>query len=107
MCKSRLRAVDPEEIEDKLEKESKLNISKYEVRWFESILPRMSIIFTKTFGWNAQVDDTIVEQKNALHQAELEFIKKQGTLRYLKHLEANKEVEDCPICQQKPEEKVC
>lgn len=38
--------------------------------------------------------------------AELEFVKKKGTLRYLEHLEANKEVEDCPICQQKPEEKV-
>lgn len=31
MCKSRLRAVDPEELEDETEKQSKLNISKYEV----------------------------------------------------------------------------
>ena len=80
MCKSRLRAVDPEEIEDKEEK-SRLDISKYEV------------------------DDHVQEFTQQLQAAEMGFVRKQGRLKYLKHLEKNKEVENCPICTQAPETK--
>lgn len=39
-------------------------------------------------------------------QAEEEFIRKLGKLRYLNNLRNTNEVEDCPACCSKPEHKV-
>lgn len=38
--------------------------------------------------------------------AEGDFIKLQGVLKYLKHLENNKEPDACPICKEIPEMRV-
>lgn len=43
------------------------------------------------------------QQKN---QAELNFIRTLGQLKYLAHLEKNKDVEECPVCKTLPEHKV-
>lgn len=42
-----------------------------------------------------------------LQQAELDFVRKCGQLKYLKHLKKNQTVENCPICDTSPETKVC
>lgn len=42
-----------------------------------------------------------------MQEAELNFVRKLGQLKYLNHLRKNKEVEDCPICNTRPETKVC
>lgn len=80
MCKSRLQAFDPVLIEEK-EIKSKLCISKYDV------------------------EDTIIEFKQQMKDAEAEFVRKMGRLKYLNHLEKSKEVDNCPICSQPPENK--
>lgn len=48
-----------------------------------------------------------MEDLNAqMNEAELNFVRKLGQLKYLNHLRKNKEVEDCPICNTRPETKV-
>lgn len=42
-----------------------------------------------------------------IRQAELNFVRKLGQLKYLNHLKKNQQVEDCPICSSPPESKVC
>lgn len=44
--------------------------------------------------------------KSEINEAELNFVRKLGQLKYLNHLRKNKEVEDCPICNTRPETKV-
>lgn len=44
--------------------------------------------------------------KSQMNEAELNFVRKLGQLKYLNHLRKNKEVEDCPICNTRPETKV-
>lgn len=82
MCKSRLRAVEVEEFERTKQKKTKLDIFTFEV------------------------DDTVIEMQNQLKEAELKFLRKLGTLKYLKHLEKNNILENCPICDQQPEGRV-
>lgn len=45
--------------------------------------------------------------KSQLQQAELNFVRKLGQLKYLSHLKKNQIVEDCPICNVQPDTKVC
>lgn len=52
------------------------------------------------------MDDTVGDLVQQLRESELKFVRKLGTLKYLKHLEKNKELENCPICDQQPEHKV-
>uniref|UniRef100_A0A1B0GI16 Putative dna repair protein rad16 n=1 Tax=Lutzomyia longipalpis TaxID=7200 RepID=A0A1B0GI16_LUTLO len=80
MCKSRLEAIRPEDLE-KGEKKSKTQIFTYEIA------------------------DAEEEFRQQLQMAEKEFIRVWGVLKYLKHLEKNTGPEVCPICTQKPEEK--
>lgn len=83
MCKSRLKSVDPEAIKDQPDAKSIMNIPYYEV------------------------DLTIDEHRATLLEAERGFLRAQGTLKYLKHLEKNSVgPELCPICKQMPENKV-
>lgn len=42
-----------------------------------------------------------------IREAELNFVRKLGQLKYLNHLKKNTQVEDCPICSSPPESKVC
>lgn len=42
-----------------------------------------------------------------VREAELNFVRKLGQLKYLNHLKKNQQVEDCPICSSPPESKVC
>lgn len=44
--------------------------------------------------------------KTEINQAELNFVRKLGQSKYLNHLRKNKEIEDCPICNTRPETKV-
>lgn len=83
MCKSRLRIVDPDELERNKQKKTKMDIFIYEV------------------------ESNIEDLTGQLKDSELKFIRKLGTLKYLKHLEQNKELENCPICDLQPEHKVC
>lgn len=82
MCKSRLRVVDKEELERNKQKKTKMDVFTFEV------------------------DDTVADLNGQLKDAELKFIRKMGTLKYLRHLEQNKELQNCPICDQRPEHKV-
>ncbi|KAJ6644541.1 E3 ubiquitin-protein ligase SHPRH, partial [Pseudolycoriella hygida] len=79
MCKSRIRVNDLE-IEDEPTK-STLHISKYEV------------------------DEKLDEFRMEKELAERKFIRIQGILKYLKHLENNVEPDNCPICKEKPTKK--
>lgn len=83
MCKSRLMVYDPIEIGmDKLPANTaNLYVSKYEI---------------------AETMHTVRDQMN---QAELEFVRKMGRLKYLNHLKKSNELENCPICCHQPEEK--
>ncbi|XP_055320162.1 E3 ubiquitin-protein ligase SHPRH [Sitodiplosis mosellana] len=81
MCKSRTQAVDPIELEDESVMDSNLIISKYEV------------------------DENMMDLKGQLQQAELDFVRKLGQLKYLNHLKKNQTVEECPICDTRPETK--
>lgn len=49
----------------------------------------------------------MTDLKNQLKQAELNFVRKLGQIKYLNHLKKNQTVEDCPICNSPPETKVC
>lgn len=82
MCKSRLRVVEQEELERNKQKKTKMDVFTFEVH------------------------DTVEDLNKQLKDSNLKFIRKMGTLKYLKHLEQNKELEDCPICHLKPEHKV-
>lgn len=44
--------------------------------------------------------------RDQMREAELNFLRKLGQLKYLNHLKKNKDVEDCPICDTQPENKV-
>lgn len=48
----------------------------------------------------------MVEMQQQLRQAELAFVRKLGQLKYLTHLKKNNVIENCPICQTQPTEKV-
>lgn len=52
------------------------------------------------------MDESIQDLTSQLREAEMKFVRKIGTLKYLKHLEKNKQLENCPICVQQPEHKV-
>ncbi|XP_059615593.1 E3 ubiquitin-protein ligase SHPRH [Phlebotomus argentipes] len=80
MCKSRLEAIHPGELE-KGEKKSSTQIFFYEL------------------------DDAAEQFKSDLQMAEKEFVRIWGVLKYLKHLQKNSGPEVCPICTQVPEEK--
>lgn len=89
MCKARLVAVDPgadiDDADDDIldARQSKLSVYVHEI------------------------DDAIVENQQQLEEAKLKFMRAQGTLKYLKHLqERNSDVEiQCPICKQVPSQK--
>lgn len=81
MCKSRLRVVDKAELERTNRRKTNMDVFDYEV------------------------DINIQDLSTQLKNSELKFIRKMGTLKYLKHLEQNKDLENCPICDQKPEHK--
>lgn len=55
----------------------------------------------------SQVQENMMDLKGQLQQAELDFVRKLGQLKYLNHLKKNQTVEDCPICDTRPETKVC
>ncbi|XP_055700948.1 E3 ubiquitin-protein ligase SHPRH [Phlebotomus papatasi] len=80
MCKSRLEAIRPEDLE-KGQKKSKNQIFTYEIGVIGE------------------------EFQQELQMAEKEFMRIWGVLKYLKHLEKNSGPEVCPICTQIPEEK--
>ncbi|XP_053664769.1 E3 ubiquitin-protein ligase SHPRH [Anopheles marshallii] len=46
-----------------------------------------------------ELPDTMAELKLSKATAEREFIRLKGTLKYLDHLGARKEIDPCPICQ--------
>lgn len=48
------------------------------------------------------MDDTIIELREEKQLAERNFLKIQGILKYLKHLENTKEPDVCPICKDVP-----
>lgn len=54
-----------------------------------------------------QVDYYMDEYQTQLDQAQLKFVRLQGTQKYLQHLKKSEKVEPCPICKQYPENKVC
>lgn len=83
MCKSRLMVYDPVELQmEKLPSNTaNLYVSKYDV---------------------AETMDTVQQQ---MRDAELEFVRKMGRLKYLNHLKKSTELENCPICCHPPEEK--
>lgn len=82
MCKSRLKAVYPEQIKDNPDAKSLMYISVYEI------------------------DEQKDEFTDQLATAKMKFLRLQGTQKYLKHLQKNTEPEVCPICKQLPENKV-
>lgn len=83
MCKSRLLVYDPIEIEmEKLPgNTANLYVSKYEVAGM------------------------MLTHQDQIKQAELEFVRKMGRLKYLNHLKKSNVLENCPICCHPPEEK--
>lgn len=82
MCKSRLRIVDKDELERTKQKKTKMDVFTFEI------------------------DDNVNDLRQQLNESELQFVRKLGTLKYLKHLEQNKALENCPICDEQPEDKV-
>lgn len=54
-----------------------------------------------------QVDEKMEELRVDIRQAELNFLRKLGQLKYLGHLRKNNQVENCPICDTPPGIKVC
>lgn len=84
MCKSRLRACHPDMLEeDDGSVQSKLTISEYEV------------------------DFKREEFEQEYAEAQTKFVRIQGTLKYLRHLDKKSGPLDvCPICSQVPEFKV-
>lgn len=48
----------------------------------------------------------MIELREEKHVAERDFLKIQGVLKYLKHLENNIEPDVCPICKEVPALKV-
>lgn len=84
MCKSRLKACDPDELDDDEDMAgNKLLISKYEV------------------------DLRSVEFQQEYTEAETKFVRLQGTLKYLRHLDKKSGTPDvCPICNIVPDVKV-
>ncbi|KAG4066978.1 hypothetical protein HA402_007726 [Bradysia odoriphaga] len=81
MCKSRMQIYDPD-LEDESTK-SKLKVSKYEIH------------------------DTFIELRQDKEIAELDFVRIQGVLKYLKHLQNKEEPDACPICKEIPTTKYC
>lgn len=84
MCKSRLKAVDPEELDDEDDiDDNKLLISIYEVNLRN------------------------VEFQQEYNEAQAKFVRLQGTIKYLHHLDKKSGTPDvCPICNTVPEVKV-
>jgi hypothetical protein len=80
MCKYQLQLIPSVDIE----KESNLQIYEYEIV------------------------ETFHEYQTQFEEAEQEFVRLKGSLNYLRHLKDknNGEPELCPICKQKPDEKV-
>lgn len=83
MCKSRLEAVDVEEIN-----EMSLDPRKNNMR-----VPRHMIM---------EIQHEMQTEKSS---SEHNFVRIKGRLKYLEHLKENTEVEICPICKQDPEER--
>lgn len=52
------------------------------------------------------MNDTIIELRDEKQNAERDFIRIQGVLKYLKHLEDKNEPDVCPICKEVPTMKV-
>uniref|UniRef100_A0A182SRK5 RING-type domain-containing protein n=1 Tax=Anopheles maculatus TaxID=74869 RepID=A0A182SRK5_9DIPT len=52
-----------------------------------------------------ELPDTLAEMQLSKTTAEREFIRLKGTLKYLEHLGARKEIDPCPICQIVPDGK--
>lgn len=82
MCKTRLQIVEPEEIN---ENESKFSskISKFEV------------------------EDTCAMFEMQKAEAEKDFLRLSGRIKYLKYLKEKKEIQPCPICEQMPTDRYC
>lgn len=80
MCKLQLMAVDPETLK-KGEKLKRHQISIHEI------------------------DLTRTEMQAELNAVELEFLRSSRNLSYLRYLASNPEVQTCPICDTKPEDK--
>lgn len=53
-----------------------------------------------------QVNVTLVDLRREKQAAEGDFIRIQGVLKYLKHLENKAEPDPCPICKEVPTMKV-
>lgn len=85
MCKYRLRAVDSDELDALADNDvqAKLLINKYEVDFKRD------------------------EFQQEYSDAQQKFLRIQGTLKYLRHLDKKSGSPDmCPICKQVPEVKV-
>lgn len=87
MCKSRMKACDPDELDDDDGDDdvakNKLLISKYDVDLQREIF------------------------QDEYKEAEVKFIRLQGTLKYLHHLDKKSGTPDvCPICKVVPDVKV-
>lgn len=81
MCRSRLHVVTLEELDH--------NITKKTIQQILDI----------------EVDETLHEMQLQKTASEKEFVRLQGTLKYLHHLGSVKEIDVCPICQYPPKEK--
>lgn len=81
MCKLQLTAVDPEQLRKRKKKMKRHQISIHEI------------------------DLTRSELQAELDEAEMGFSRSMRNLSYLKHLAGNPEVQTCPVCGLKPEDK--
>uniref|UniRef100_A0A182JT19 RING-type domain-containing protein n=1 Tax=Anopheles christyi TaxID=43041 RepID=A0A182JT19_9DIPT len=84
MCKTRLQLLTLAERRDILKKKKKPS----PLQLLECELP-----------------DTLAELELAKKEAERDFVRLQGTLKYLEHLGAKKELDPCPICHTVPDSK--
>uniref|UniRef100_A0A182LS81 RING-type domain-containing protein n=1 Tax=Anopheles culicifacies TaxID=139723 RepID=A0A182LS81_9DIPT len=84
MCKSRLQLLTKEEHEEMQHAKKKPSLMQL-------------------LAW--QLPDTMAELQLTKDTSEREFIRLKGTLKYLEHLAARKDIDPCPICQVVPEGK--
>uniref|UniRef100_A0A336MKX4 CSON001404 protein n=1 Tax=Culicoides sonorensis TaxID=179676 RepID=A0A336MKX4_CULSO len=83
MCKSRLEAVDMDDC----------NEINYDQRKNNMRIPHHMVV---------EIQHEMETEKS---NAELNFVRVKGRLKYLEHLKVQNQLENCPICKQIPEEK--
>lgn len=69
----------------------------------------MNFVLMQSLNHNTkllQVHNTLLELRQEKEMAERDFVRIQGVLKYLQHLQNKEEPDPCPICKEIPKTKV-